>query len=62
MTRHAPMTRDGCMRDGVHLRLVERADGNAQAAGGEGDSEGSVEKGVSVGLWRTKRVEGDKRP
>jgi hypothetical protein len=59
------MTRDGCMRDGVHLRLVERAvggDRNAQAAGGEGDGEGSVEKGVSVGLWRTKKLEGGKRP
>jgi hypothetical protein len=50
------------MRDGVHLRLVERAvGGDGNAAGREGDGEVSGEKGVSVGLWRTK-VEGDKRP
>ncbi|KAJ7231800.1 hypothetical protein C8J57DRAFT_1580495 [Mycena rebaudengoi] len=36
-------------------RAAVGGDGNAQAAGGEGDGEGSVEKGVSVGLWRTKK-------
>jgi hypothetical protein len=44
-TRHTTMTRDGCMRGGVHLRLVKRAaggDGNTQAAGGGGVDEGSV--------------------